>query len=462
MSTLLEQIDSLITAPEALQAHTEWEQADAEWKSAVKSGAPDPEVLYLATALRVARAHKDDVFDTLARRAESLDGVDDVVEDYADTTLGDARQVADVPELSVAWHEMRRFGLGGSSLSEALGFHWKSMPGRLVRMDEHELDQHWVEMAVQKSTPVTEADEPSRGVLFRGHAWERALIARHALVHGVRVGVSKATWGGRMDFQRINTDGILLDEDGRPEGLLEVKTSSRQWTWNNGVPLHYRIQVLWYLYATGLDYADVIVKFDSGQVDTHRIHADETLDGTSWTRTVDTYVPVLTRRWRQLESRRDAPESLWRLSDRLRHEEDSIRSAFDPATGEVDLDLLDSTDIVKAYVASPYERMPDHEMIHRVDVEGGNGVVTTPVAGVSPVFYPIPVYPETHPLDPALPEGEVLCLDTPTYTHLCRRYGPDGLINMSALRRKMENLPGLSDFASISQCRTWINDLEEA
>lgn len=457
MNTILDRIDALITDPEALRAHAEWEQADAEWKKAMKSGAPRSEVLYLATVLRIARTHKDDVFDALARQAEAMSEVDDVVEDYSEETLGKATQIAEVPELSVAWHEMRRFGLGGSSLSEALGFHWMSMPGRLVKMSEHDLDQHWISMAIQKSTPVTEANEPTRGVLYRGHAWEKALIARHAIIHDVRVAVSKATWGGPLGFQRINTDGIILDSKGKPEGLLEVKTSSRQWTWNNGVPLHYRIQVLWYLNATGLKYADVIVKFDSGQVDTHRIQADETLDATSWTRPVDTYIPLLTKRWNQLEKRRESPECLWRLSDRLISESHSFSDAYDPATGEPDLDLLDSSDIVKAHVAMPYERMPDYEVIHLVDVEGER----TPIEGVSPVFYPVPVYPEVHPLDPSLPEGTVLCLDGPTYHHLQRRYGPDDLIDMSALRRKVENLPGLPDFNGVGQCRNWINNLGE-
>lgn len=457
MNTILDRIDALITDPAALAAHAEWEKVDADWKKAMKRGAPRSEVLYLATVLRIARTHKDDVFDALARQAETLPGIDDVVEDYTETTLGDATQIAEVPELSVAWHEMRRFGLGGSSLSEALGFHWMSMPGRLVKMDNHELDQHWISMAVQKSTPVTEANEPTRGVLYRGHAWEKALIARHALLHDVRVAVSKATWEGPLDFQRINTDGIILDSKGKPEGLLEVKTSSRQWTWNNGVPLHYRIQVLWYLNATGLKYADVIVKFDSGQVDTHRIQADETLDATSWTRPVDTYIPLLTKRWRQLETRRGNPECLWRLSDKLGAESQSLHYAYDNATGEVDLDLMDTSDIVKAHTVMPYERMPDYEVIHLVDVEGER----TPIEGVSPVFYPVPVYPETHPLDSSLPEGMVLCLDGPTYHHLQRRYGSDDLIDMSALRRKVENLPGLPDFASVGQCRTWINNLGE-
>lgn len=458
---LIDYLNAISQHPDVINSHLEWERVDQEWKDSIKNGESDVVILANAAKVREAKKIKDIYFDAAARLAERAVRSVTVVEEYDDDHLGTATVIEDVEELTAAWHNLRRKGIGGSSLSEALGFHWKSHIGSMVYMDNKELNELWLEMAVQKSTEVLKADIPDSGVLYRGHLWEEALIARWSVINNRRVGVSKATWRGVYDFQTVNMDGIILDDDGDPEGLLECKTSSREWTWGWGVPIHYRAQVLWYLKASGLKYAYVLVKFDSGVFDQYLIEAHETIDGTEDTYTIDEYIDELNERWEKLDSYKQNPEKLWSVYKPLRKERKEVIDFIVPGGSLSENDaqeIIEDYAMVHAHQIVPYERMDDKfTEIYRVDVQDN----IYGVDGISPVFYD---YPEVQgdiiedPYD-IIPDANLCAIDNVTYDWLVKEFGKDGIINISAIRRMHDNAPGREDFNSINEAIEWLESI---
>lgn len=455
--------------PDVIAAHREWENLDEEWKDLQKSGAGDAEVALAATKVRVSKETKDIIFDHVARLCEHMAYEVDVIEDYTKDTIGKCRAIDNVEELSVDWHNLRRRGLGGSSLSKLLGIHWKSRVGSMEYVDDDELDEAWIESAIEKSTEVHHAHIPDSGVLYRGHLVEPALIARYAISRNKRVAVSKATWLGEEDFQVINLDGIILDDNGEPEGILECKTSSRDWTWQWGVPIGYRVQVLWYLRTLGLDYADVAVRFDSGVFSIYRINADETLDTTAYTHPIEEYVPDIRKRWNQLVELKDNPRELWGVSDRLNDELDYIGDfSIGGKLNEKDLSFLLHSDLLHIQCDHPYERMDQSFTIPIYAHVRKNEVMTTYRSlRAQPVFYNNfdkgGYVDYSKKMDTLIPDSDtLLCLNTETTRFVEDSVGYDeGVINLSALRRAVDVEPGRSDFTSIDEFIEWVESKKE-
>lgn len=98
-----------------------------------------------------------------------------------------------------------------------------------------------------------------RGARYRGNVWERkirndlAADYPHLMVASAEGQLFRnryATW--QMGY----VDGILSDDEyERPNGILEIKTSSSAKSWEKGIPLNYRAQTLYYMHITGFKYA---------------------------------------------------------------------------------------------------------------------------------------------------------------------------------------------------------------
>ena len=453
---ILEAIDALATNEEVLAAHKEWERIDAAHKDDKTNGSfLDAAVSGAKT--RIAYARKDFVFDLAAHAAQELAERSGVIEEYTGEKFGNATKLADVSELSPQWHDARMKGIGGSSLSGLLGFHWKSRNGFPVMLSHSELDSAWREMMATKVGNIPDGEYPpipDSGVTFRGHAWEEALLVRYALLTGTRIGVTKATWKGAYDFQVFNMDGIILDSNGEPEGIVECKTSSREWTWDKGIPTNYRAQVLWYLKASGLSHAVVLVKFDSGYFEEFTINADETVDGTDRTCTIDEYLPELSRKWEEFGQLRNNVDSMWDEVDSLVQEAVYCDEFFATQQGAID----SATPIVKLRIEAPYVRMDDsyNRVTGMWTVDG-----FSPVAVKSPLLYPL------HPdegdgidiseVDELCKDGFIIAADSETFSYIVAlRDGDDRqVIHASAVRRWEDASPPTPDFPTVEKCHDY-------
>ena len=465
--TFLPLLEKICFNNDLLSAHEEWERADQEWGDTKKmKNVSDAYMLKMTARVRNAFNYKSTLFDEAAYIAYLLSDNLGLCEEYEGNTLGDATIVDDVEEGSLDWLNLRRQGVGGSSLMDTLGFHWKSRPGDPVFMTREQVRDHWEHMALEKCTPIVEKVGKTGGVLFRGHMWEPALIAWYALTNKVRVGVSKATWHGKHPLQVVNVDGLVLDNKGRPMGLLECKTSSREWTWKWGVPMHYRAQVLWYLESFGLDWCDVIVKFDTGFIETYRINRGETIDGTKRTKTVPEYYDWLMDMWnRYVQPAKDNPDSVWDADNIL---DDKFRE-MDAVIPEVNINpnfwsILSDSNIVRVSLCAPYDRMDDHFTIATgFETELSDGFIA--YEDVSPVYYPVseeyifstPASRDDVPIEDFVRSEIVLALDDDTYHYLTDTKDWAQVINLSDVRRLVEMKPNWGSFHTIGDARAWIS-----
>lgn len=463
----IETQDKLCFSQTLLDAHAEWEDVDNEWKNLLKlDRIPDSAVLKSAAKVRSAFDYKSALFDEAALLAERLSNKLGIIEEYTDTKLGKATIIDEVIEGSVEWLNMRHAGVGGSSIMEALGFHWKSRPGDPVYMKEHELRRHWEEMGVEKCTDITEVEDTMSGVFFRGHKWEPSLITRYALENNVRVAVSKATWKGHHDLQVVNVDGIVLNDKGKPVGLVECKTSSREWTWKWGVPMHYRAQVLWYLDAFGLDWADVVVKFDTGFIETHRVYRRETIDGTKRTKTIPEYFKTLENNWdKYIRPYQEDPDAVWNTgapyAERYSLMDDVLPGV---ETNPHFIEVLESADVIKVDILSPYVRMSKkYDIVSGFETTQTDGKIT--FDSVSPVYYPVDneyIFSDPQSRDDVfmsdyVTTDVVLAVDEPTYMYVTKYLQWPKVINASDLRRLIDVRPADPDFRSVSDVLSWLD-----
>ena len=74
----------------------------------------------------------------------------------------------------------------------------------------------------------------------------------------------KKTWGDFFHDDRIlggMWDSLLVDENGKPEAVLEFKTTKRAEDWANDVPEYYALQAALYAYLLGVDDVIMVASF---------------------------------------------------------------------------------------------------------------------------------------------------------------------------------------------------------
>lgn len=138
------------------------------------------------------------------------------------------------------WHAARS-GVGGSDVGAILGLNpWESAFTR------------WAKKTGQIS------DQIDDNIAMRlGREFEPAILKMFSDDHPeLQVFSDCGSWVSvERPYATANPDGMFLDADG-VWGVVEVKTSRSEWS--NGVPAHYRAQVLHYMYVMGVKRAYVV------------------------------------------------------------------------------------------------------------------------------------------------------------------------------------------------------------
>lgn len=181
---------------------------------------------------------------------DTLDGVDN---DYKGETLGNAVQVGEYTPDSAEWHQARAEGIGGSDVSIIMGVSPFKKRDALLKM---------------KSGEVVQKASNTGGAALRGHIWEQYIAREFSLLHpDKKVLYTKASWANKDNpFQKANFDGLICENGSTvPNAILEIKTSSKPEDWANGVPEHYRLQVIWYMIVTGIRKGYVAVRINDAE-----------------------------------------------------------------------------------------------------------------------------------------------------------------------------------------------------
>lgn len=138
------------------------------------------------------------------------------------------------------WHGARS-GVGGSDVGAILGLNpWESAFTRWAKKTGKISDQVADNMAMRL-----------------GREFEPAILKMFAENHPeLEVFDECGSWVSvQRPYATANPDGMFRDAEGN-WGVVEVKTSRS--SWDNGVPPHYRAQVLHYLYVMGVRKAYVV------------------------------------------------------------------------------------------------------------------------------------------------------------------------------------------------------------
>lgn len=206
-------------------------------------------------------------------------------------SIGNVKQVASYVHGESAWYTSRFDTIGGSDVGK-LALHDFTAPDKVKPYDK----KNYEELVTSKSAMVTpeqiqksiDASELSRkGSLYRGSIWEDRIRDQYSREHPeLKVYKTKGQYASKdRDWVRVNFDGLVSDrEDGKPNGILEIKTGADPADWAEGVPLKYRAQTLYYLNATGFEYADVRVNLNDGDSMEFRLYStDDVSPGTGIT-----------------------------------------------------------------------------------------------------------------------------------------------------------------------------------
>ena len=139
-----------------------------------------------------------------------------------------------------------------------------------------------------------------RGALYRGTVWEDRLRDKFASDHeNFTVYNAKGQYfNPERPWQQVNFDGVISDrKDGKPNGILEIKTATHHKDWENGPPLNYRAQTLYYLNSTGFDYAYVMASFNDGERKYFKLHRDDPVAPGKYEGTMEEYITLRVEPW---------------------------------------------------------------------------------------------------------------------------------------------------------------------
>jgi putative phage-type endonuclease len=141
---------------------------------------------------------------------------------------------------SPEWHAARS-GVGGSDVGAILGLNpYESAFTR------------WA-----KKTGKIPDEIPDNMAMRLGREFEAPILKIFAEMHShLQVFDDCGSWVSKeRPFCTANPDGMFRDADGTI-GIIEIKTA--RYPWENGVPAHYRAQVMHYMYVMGVQKAYVV------------------------------------------------------------------------------------------------------------------------------------------------------------------------------------------------------------
>lgn len=161
----------------------------------------------------------------------------------------------------------RQSGIGGSDIAAVLGLSRYKTP---------------LDIYLAKTAP--EAQQENAEHLYWGHALEAPIINRFREETGFAVQPQPPTARHpQHEWAIANADALITGADGKPEGILEIKTSSafksREWGADDTdeIPLEYIAQVQWYMGIFDVDYGYLAVLIGGNRYKHYRLNLDREL-----------------------------------------------------------------------------------------------------------------------------------------------------------------------------------------
>lgn len=254
------------------------------------------------------KRRRDAYRDITARLVERQRNIDPVasnvpswhmVQDQDD--IGAAKCVKDAPTFgSPEWAEQRQTIMGGTDVAALVKHVFENRSINSTgdsKIKPIELQPKNDEQAINPINTSYEGEERTynnfgAGGAYRGNAWEPRIIKELAedYAETFEVYTAKGQYASSdpmKPFQVFNIDGVLVDKESQKLGMAEAKNITNDA--DNGMkPVRimgdidnmdqgYRGQVLYYLDATGLDFAVVRIQENDYTVTDYVLHADDSV-----------------------------------------------------------------------------------------------------------------------------------------------------------------------------------------
>ena len=166
----------------------------------------------------------------------------DILKHLSCNVLSTVTQEAD----EKTWLQNRSKGIGGSDIGAICGVNKYSTP-RLV----------YLKKTGQYEEPL-KTDNAAKDRMRFGHLLEPIIAEEYAIRSGKKIAVSPATLVHRdYPWALANVDRFIVDDEGKPYGILEVKTAGEFMNdmWDEGeLPLYNIYQLNWYLWICNLEF----------------------------------------------------------------------------------------------------------------------------------------------------------------------------------------------------------------
>lgn len=205
----------------------------------------------------------------------------DMVTPFDGDHIGDMTSQGHFPTGSREWLEARQNGMGASDVGQLANKNewWRKNVNRVWDSKVYPISDKEVEK--QLANQNQDYDTP----LGQGNAWEDMV----GIIYGAKnpdekLIHTKDTWSDPNSNVQVNYDYLTCsDGSGIPDGVLEIKTSSKPQDWGkeedglDGVPKNYRAQVLTQAYCGGFDKGAVAVMINGTDFRSYKFNMDEGL-----------------------------------------------------------------------------------------------------------------------------------------------------------------------------------------
>ena len=183
---------------------------------------------------------------------------------YENDSIGSLVALGAFESGSPEWHRERSSGIGGSDVAKIMRTDAKygTADYRNVLLTK---------LGLSEDSGSEEYREDRTSAVGRGNAWEEFIRYMYADKHtDQKVAFCKTSWGGigEQSYKHANFDGLVLDENNIPEGIIEIKTGIHSNKWGDvkdgifGAPENYRKQALWYAMNAGLSWGVLVAVLD--------------------------------------------------------------------------------------------------------------------------------------------------------------------------------------------------------
>lgn len=170
-----------------------------------------------------------------------------------------------------AWLLARTKGIGGSDIGTICGVNKYSSPRMLF----------FKKTGQYEDAEFASFSEASLERMHFGHKLEPVVADEYIRREQKKVVICPATLASKEHpWALANVDRVIVDEDGEPYGILEIKTADARLLkdWEEGdLPQSYLYQLQWYLMVTGFKYGAIAALIGGNRYVMYEVYADEYL-----------------------------------------------------------------------------------------------------------------------------------------------------------------------------------------